>query len=124
MLTSFFIFTLFGYYSFGDNISLILTLIFSTLIFLSSKFAIQAIVFFSLIFSLLMIDITTLIITFFGLLFAIIISKGYALRTLKYTFCFLIIYKKYLMKSIFKKPFLNTYIDLKDFLQILKSKKI
>lgn len=120
LVTSSFVLSIFGYYLFDNLLNLSLSYFFAILVFLSSKFAIQSLLFFTIILSFLNINLSPIILLLSALISASLISKGYAFRTFKNTFIYLIIYKKFVANSRFKKPLLNTFLDLNTFFQILK----
>jgi len=122
LVTSFFILSLFGYLQFNDLFSLIISIIFSALIFLSSKFAIQAIAFFCIISSILLMSLMPMFIMILGLTLSMVLSKGYSFTTFKNTFLYSNIYRKYNLKSKFVQKHLNTFLDLKYLIKNLKLK--
>lgn len=124
LITSSFVLSIFGFYLFDNLLNFLLSYFFAILIFISSKFAIQSIVFFTIILSILNINLSPIILLLLALISASLISKGYAFRSFKNTFIYLSIYKKFITNSRFKKPLLNTYLDLNTFFQVLKFKNL
>ena len=119
--TSLYFLSLIYYLSFDDQLSLFLSIFFSTIGFLSSTFAAQAIIFSTIVFSLISLSLIPILLILSGILFSILISKGYSWLSLTSMVKYWKIYKKFVAKSKYQKDSLSLFLNI--FFEIRNIKK-
>ena len=96
----------------GWNLWLTVSVVFAAGAFLSSRFAIQVMVFVFPIQSALLVDLRPLGVVMAGFVLAAIISRGYALRTVSNLFAWWTIYSTRVAKSRFQRPSLSAFTNI------------
>ena len=110
--TSIFMLGLLFFLTYGDYLSLIVSLFGMILGFLSSIFASQLIIFSLIILSVVLLSIHPIILLILGFTIAVIISKGYVIKIISSQVKWLIIYKQFICSSRYhKEKFINNFFN-------------
>ena len=121
---SFYILFSFFYLEFNDDLSFYLAVLSAALAFLSGTFAAQVLIFFTIIFSLLTLELGLLTLTFTGLIMSIVLSFGYSLRSIVAMMKYWRIYFLRVKKSRYTAPVLSSYLNLIEVIKNLSSGRI
>lgn len=113
--TSIFMLGLLFFLTYGDYLSLIVSLFGMILGFLSSIFASQLIIFSSIILSVILLSIHPFILLILGFTIAVIISKGYVIKIISSQIKWLIIYKQFICSSRYHKESLSKIFSIDEF---------
>ncbi|RXK03733.1 hypothetical protein CRV02_00640 [Arcobacter sp. CECT 8989] len=124
ILTSFYYFTLLIFFSSDNDYFILLSILFSSLSFLTSNFARQALIIPTLFFSFFTFSFVPILILFLGLILAIILQSKRFLRSLKFQYLHLKLYQKTFAKSELRKHVLSSFISKKDLVGFFKNKNL
>lgn len=122
MSTSFYFLGLITYVSNGTHGGLLLSGIAGMVVFLSSTFGAQAIIFVTLVFALAIFSVTPVILLVVSLLLAVIVSKGYALTSVTSMMRYWLIYKRYVARSRYAADALSRFVSFKMLRNAITSK--